>query len=175
MNWNNILLHNFLVLYYLWWWTVTVCLDAGCSNVLHLIYFSQISLFLVCRQRSSWNVQPDFPSGLLNLTKTTSWTTRGRYLILFGTHLKLLITGVFSLAVPLGISLILFLVSKTESCQTHHRLRHACVQGASGRWLYADSQSRKDCIRNEWVRPQPDFWVQLRYPKEEEKSQGGEE
>lgn len=66
-------------------------------------------------------------------------------------------------------------VSKIESCQAHYRLHHARDQGASGWWFYKDSQSSKGCIKNERVRPQLDFWVQLGWPKEEEHSQEGKE
>lgn len=72
--------------------------------------FSQISLFLVCRQRSSRNERPDFPPGLLNYTKTTGGSTSSKYVALFGTHLKLLMTGVFLL----NISLIPFLLVKSN-------------------------------------------------------------
>lgn len=60
--------------------------------------FSPISLFLVCRQRSSQIEQPDFPRGLLNYTKTPSGNTNSKYMTLFRAHLKWLITCVFWLS-----------------------------------------------------------------------------
>lgn len=85
--------------------------------------FSEISLFLVCRQWSSPNEQPNFPPGLLNYTKNTCRSTSSRYMILFGMHLKLLMTSVFWLNISL---FILLLVKSNPAKPTIASTMHVC-------------------------------------------------